>query len=325
MFAVRSNRRAGFTLVELLVVIAIIGVLIALLLPAVQAARESARRGQCTNNLKQLGLGIHNFHDSKLYLPSSIRPAGLTPLPRIAGITALLPYLEAQTIHDKYDFSKNWNEGTNAALVATPIQTLLCPSSANPLRLDGLPEDSPWTPNINATTDYSPTIGVDTRLVDLAVVDFAGKGMMPKNEKPRLADVTDGLSNTIAYAESAGRPFLYRRGQKVGDLPGNRVNGGGWARPASDFSIDGSSADGSVIPGTGLCAVNCTNGDDFGATAFPHPYYGSEGSGEVYAFHPGGANVLLGDGSVRLIATGIQMRVFARLVTRDKGEVATLE
>ena len=62
----------------------------------------------------------------------------------------MLPYLEAQTIHDKYDFSKNWNEGTNAALVATPIQTLLCPSSANPNRLDGLPEGSPWTPNINA-------------------------------------------------------------------------------------------------------------------------------------------------------------------------------
>ena len=86
----------------------------------------------------------------------------------------------------------------------------------------------------------------------------------------------------------------------------------------TDFSVDGSSYDGQTIPGP--CAVNCTNGDDFGTTPFPHPYYGSEGSGEAYAFHPGGANFAFGDGSVRLLSQEISIREFARLVTRDSGE-----
>src|SRR5688500_17646541 len=99
-------KRSAFTLVELLVVIAIIGVLVALLLPAVQAAREAARRSQCSNNLKQLGLAAHNFHDTQNKLPSSIRPGGLTTAPRIAGLTLLLPFIEQKNAYDKYDQTK---------------------------------------------------------------------------------------------------------------------------------------------------------------------------------------------------------------------------
>ncbi len=315
------DRRKGFTLVELLVVIAIIGILVALLLPAVQAARESARRMSCTNNLKQLALAAHNFHDTYGKLPSSVRPAGLTPLPRIAGLTFLLPFIEQGNRYNQYDQTKNWHDVVNRPVVSTPIESFLCPSSPNPNRLDGLPEASPWTADVNAVTDYSPTIGVDQRLLTASLVDKAGDGILIKNGEPRLADVTDGLSNTILYAESAGRPYLYRRRQRVGDLPNQRVNGGGWARPASDFSVDGSSHDGATFPGP--CAVNCTNGEDFGSTSFPHPYYGSEGTGETYAFHPAGANVAFGDGSVRLIASTIDIREFARLVTRSGGEVTT--
>jgi prepilin-type N-terminal cleavage/methylation domain-containing protein/prepilin-type processing-associated H-X9-DG protein len=313
-----SRTRTAFTLVELLVVIAIIGVLVSLLLPAVQSAREAARRTQCTNNLRQLALAAHNFHDTYRKLPSSIRPAGLTPLPRISGHIQLLPFIEQKAAYDQYDQTKNWNDLANAPVTKLLIRPFICPSTLDPKRLDGLPEATPWTPDIAAVTDYSPTIGVDDRLQIASLVDYAGVGMLPKNSEPRLAQVTDGLSNTILYAESAGRPVLYRKSQRVGNLPGYRVNGGGWVRPGTDFSVDGSSYDGATIPGP--CAINCTNGDDFGATPFPHPYYGSEGSGETYAFHPAGANIAFGDGSVRLLSANTPIREFARLVTRDGGE-----
>jgi prepilin-type N-terminal cleavage/methylation domain-containing protein/prepilin-type processing-associated H-X9-DG protein len=327
----RTKRVRGFTLVELLVVMVIIAVLIALLVPAVQMAREAACRSECTNNLKQIGLGIHNFEATHKHLPSSIRPAGLTTAPRISWTVNVMPFLEQGPVLEHYDFTKNWHDNTvtapktisNRQVVRTPLALLTCPSTPRPERLDGLPEANPWTADVAAPTDYSPTIGVDARLVTAGLVDTDGKGILAKNEKPRFSDVTDGLSNTILLAESAGRPFLYRDGKLAGDLPNFRVNGGGWARPASDFSIDGSSADGTTFPGP--VAINATNGEDFGSTAFPHPFYGTEGTGEVYAFHPAGANVLYGDGSVDFLSEKIEMRVFARLVTRDKGELAVRE
>jgi prepilin-type N-terminal cleavage/methylation domain-containing protein/prepilin-type processing-associated H-X9-DG protein len=322
MFRQNCLRKAGFTLVELLVVIAIIGILIALLLPAVQAARESARRSQCTNNLKQIGLALHNFNDSTGALPSSLRPAGLTPLPRVAWETYLLPYFEQKPLYDQYDFKVNWGSGTNRTLVTTRVATYECPSTPEPTRTDGVPEENPWVP-FTAITDYSTITHVDSRLLSAGLVDKDGKGIMPKNARPRLADVTDGLSNTIMIAESAGRPYVYRSGwKKVGSLPTVRTNGGGWCRPASDYSLDGASFDGSVFPGP--CAVNCTNGEDIGTQPFPLPApYGSDGTGETYAFHPGGANAVFGDGSVHLIQQRIDIRTFAQLVTRDGGEVVT--
>ncbi len=313
------RQRTGFTLVELLVVIAIIGVLVALLLPAVQAAREAARRSSCSNNLKQLGLAAHNFHDTYNKLPSSIRPAGLTTLPRIAGLTLSLHYIEQGNMYTNYDQTKNWFDPVNLPVTSKRINTYLCPSTPEPTRLDGIPEASPWVGNLVAVTDYSPVIGVDQRLQTAGLVDFAGSGILPKNGDPRMADVLDGLSNTIMYGESAGRPYVYRKGLKFGTLPNRRVNAGGWSRPASDFSVDGSSFDGATLPGP--CPLNCTNGEDFGSTAFPHPYYGTEGTGEAYAFHPGGAQFAFGDGSVRFISQTINIRDFARLVTRDKAEV----
>ena len=311
--------RIGFTLVELLVVLAIIGVLTAIVLPAVQAARESGRRTQCSNNLKQISLAVHHFNDARGYLPSSIRPSGLTSLPRLAGLTQLLPFIERDDLYAHYDQSKNWNDPANREVVLTRVPTFQFPSSIRQERLDGVPEDPNWSDNVCAVTDYSPTIGVDQRLKSAGMVDAAGPGMLIKNGTPRMADVLDGLSNTIMFAESAGRPRVIRRGLvEIGNsVQQVHTNGGGWCRPASDFTIDGASRDGGISPGPG--AINCTNGEDLGST-FPHPYYATEGTGEVFAFHLTGANVAFGDGSVRLIDEEIEIRAFARMVTRGEGE-----
>jgi prepilin-type processing-associated H-X9-DG protein len=237
-------------------------------------------------------------------------------------------------MYNAYNQSVNWSAPANSTVVSSKLNVLLCPSAQNNDALDGDPNPPlTWAPNVAAVTDYSPTIGVDRRLGNsgLGLPVVAGDtttigpwtGMLPKNATARLADVTDGLSNTIAFAESAGRPYVYRRGGKLlhGDTMAHRVNAGGWSRPASDFSVDGSSLDGSVIPG--LCPLNCTNGEDIAAVSFPYPYYGSEGTGEAYAFHPGGANFLMGDGSVRFIKESTAMVVFVDLVTRRGGEVVS--
>jgi prepilin-type N-terminal cleavage/methylation domain-containing protein/prepilin-type processing-associated H-X9-DG protein len=336
--------RSAFTLIELLAVIAIIGTLVALLMPAVQAARESSRRCQCASNLKELGLAASEYENTHKLLPSSDRPPGLITAPRISGLTKLLPYVGKAARYELYDFTKNWSDDTgadggNLALTSEPVPIFQCPSSPQAGRLDGVPEENPWTPKV-AVTDYSPIVGVDYRLgpttyepvpgmpgqlglVDAETITYSNttppipnSGLLRKNEKTRFSDAKDGLSVTIMYAESAARPYLYRRASTLvgSDLTTNRVNGGGWARPGSDFSLGGSSADGATVPGP--CAINCTNGDQAAGVGFPHPIYGTEGTSEVYAFHPGGANFVFGDGAVHFLNSDISIREFAKLVAR---------
>ncbi len=324
-------KRKAFTLVELLVVIAIIGVLVALLLPAVQSAREAARRAQCINGMKNLALAVHNYHDSHKAVPVSARPVGLTTAPRIAAITHLMNYMEEGNARQAFNLKLNWGDPANRHAVNHVIPVLNCPSTPEaPNRLDGLPEVSPWVAEVSVPTDYSPTVWVDKRLLSANLVDRTNNadgtfedepGIMEyNNTKAAFRHVTDGLSNTILFAESAGRPYLYRRGQKVSDdLVAARVNGGGWCRPASDILVLGLSADGKSE--TGPCAVNCANGIDIVETGYPHPYLSTFGTSAPYAFHPGVANHSFGDGSVHTLSDDIGIREYARLVTRAGGEL----
>ncbi len=337
-----NQPRKGFTLVELLVVIAIIGILIALLLPAVQAAREAARRTQCSNTLKQLGLAVHNYESARKILPNSTRPTGSTSLPRIAGFTLLLPYMEEAQLYQKYDFTLNWSVNTganqvNRSVTSTVLPGLLCPSdAADANRLDYDPQTSGGTfTGIVAVTDYSPVIGVHPNLgpttttppgqlslVDAETISWdatnksANSGLLRKNTIAKLKDASDGLSHTIVYGESAGRPFVYQKGKLAStDLNTKHQNGGGWCRPASDITIHGSLQDGSAL--NGPCAINCTNGEHY-PTYDSAPWY-TEGTSEIYSFHPGGAHFLLGDGSVHFLSETINIRELAKLVARADG------
>lgn len=339
----------GFTLVELLVVIAIIGVLIALLLPAVQAAREASRRSQCQNSLKQVGLGIHNFHDAKKKLPSAIRPNPASTV-RVGVFTFLLPYIERSDLYDLYDQTVNWSDVKNTPVTGKRVTVYECPSSAGNRTLldhnpDGFASGSTWVP-IVANGDYAASLGIDPRLPAIAASTYpayhtaAGidpvltiqgsaaftstaaqptNGFLPKNATLSFNDITDGLTNTIAIFESGGRPLHYKRGAQTGPNPStHRVNAGGWSRPASDILYAGSNTTGSVVPGVSFGRTNGfdVGSESYGGTGYAAPY-GTEGTSQPYSFHRGGVNVALGDGSVRFIDDGIHLGVIAALVTRN--------
>jgi hypothetical protein len=286
-------------------VIAIIAVLIGLLLPAVQKVREAASRVACSNNLKNIGLALHNFETTY-----GIFPPGVVnqPLPRF-GIPKgashglwpfLLPYLEQETVSKQYHWDVNFNDPANWAAEGIQLTILQCPS-AESNRLD-LGNPSPPGFAGAACSDYAALQGVDPGLAQLRLIDAVGnyEGVLGLNFMARPADIRDGLSATMVVAEDAGRPKLWRAGRQV---PGGDTRGGGWGSAVNRLVVRGSAADGTSF--LGPCALNCTN------------------DREIYSFHPGGTNALFADDSVHFLKTGMDIRILARLVTRAGGEVVS--
>lgn len=317
------KRRSAFTLIELLVVIAIIAILIGLLLPAVQKVREAAARAKCQNNLKQVGIALHNFQSANDYFPSSSRPTAV----RVSWETYLLPYIEQDNLARNYDINYNWDAGPNLAITSQGIKIFQCPSASDPNRKDVNPQPAGYAGGFGvAQNPYNPIVAITDYAATTRVLPISGypaaDGLLIRNQRATIAAATDGLSNTIAVTESSGRPQIYRLGKQYGNVASNRVNGGGWARPASDIDVIGSTPDGSGYPGS--CAVGCTNGFDAGTT-WAIPTFGTDGTGQPYSFHTSGVNTLMGDGSVRFINNSISLAAFAALVSRDGGEVVVVD
>jgi prepilin-type N-terminal cleavage/methylation domain-containing protein/prepilin-type processing-associated H-X9-DG protein len=316
---VKSSRvKLGFTLVELLVVIAIIGILVALLLPAIQAAREAARRTQCLNNLKQMGLAILNYESARKSYPRgrwnldpndtgkhAVPDRTLAKSNDASWTVVVLPYAEEQSIASQYDLKKEWFNTTNRPSVSSPLTIFICPSVPELNRADSVFTSDPkpaagdygcsngvgkgvWSPHpelgtypgdISAGEDNPQVIGVMTKTL--------------LRQPCRVKDITDGTSKTWLIAEDAGRPDPYSDGHP-GDLTGKLVpvfSGTGWADPDSGFTIAHEPI------------INHTN------------------ASEIYAFHPGGAQFCYADGSTRYISSSLDTVIGIALVTRNGGEM----
>ena len=299
--------RLGFTLVELLVVIAVIGILIALLLPAVQAAREAARRMSCTNNLKQIGLAVHNFESAAKRLPPG---AVWHPSRAKHGsiFVHLLPYMEESNLYDSFDFTKASIDdakfpGTDRLIGETVLSTLVCPSDSHPDHYFGLAAHN-YAASRGPTAVYAnPDCFCDHSWKHLAEApldhpsNFAGP-FTRVGTLIRLADVTDGLSNTIFFGEV--RPQCSEHARN------------GWAT-----SNNGNGYCTTLVP------INFDTCDD----SSPDPCHQSRNWNTEVGFkspHAGGANFLLGDGSVRFIGEDLDHKLYQMLGGKQDGGVVTL-
>jgi len=294
----RNSARVGFTLVELLVVIAIIGVLIALLLPAVQQAREAARRMQCTNNLKQLGLAVHNYHDTFGTLPSGwIRPGNLSNFQNNnywGWGTLILPFIEQNALHDQIDFNWEWVKDSslgnpNTNLSTTVINGYLCPSD--------ITGGTNGKENDNGTSNYLGSYG-NKSLNGTEYGTNDDNGIFSRNSNVGLRDITDGTSNTIVFGEKTGR-----------EIDGNDFRAGLWAGVRDNDN------------GSGRKPFLCIGRGPGGATNYENGVNGTNTWTLSVSLHPGGANVGMSDGSVRFLPETIHLNAYRFMVQRDDGQV----
>ena len=332
--------RNAFTLVELLVVIAIIGTLVGLLLPAVQSAREAARRVNCQSNVRQIGLAFMNCADSRRFLPAamfSAASAALRPEGNPAGKEhswriLVMPFMEEGNASALYKWDKHWYDATsnggsaidptltvppdsNLGIGMRSVAAYLCPSSPGRDTLVNVPA-SPDTDSVRgalgplplATSDYEVCTGVKKNVLaapDPYASGTVGDGALVKDRVTRLKEILDGTSKTILVTECAGRPAVWRAKTREAASVNQCV---GWSDNLGPFKVDPMIASGQktpkAAPGAGI-PMNATN------------------DGEVYAFHPGGATIVMCDGSTRFVAQDIDLVTFCAMVTKAGGESVT--
>ena len=299
----KSNRcsRHGFTLIELLVVIAIIALLIALLLPAVQQAREAVRRTQCKNNLKQFGLALHNYHDSNRTLPpgyiSKFDASGNDLGPGWGWGAMALPYIDGANLFNSLNVNVGIELLPNATTRVSPLAVFRCPSDI------GQQTWSAHQRNISTGADLGP-------ICDVARSNFVGMygtsepgvdgdGVFFRNSKINLRDLIDGTSNTLVVGE---------RSTSLGDAT--------WAGAVTGAVIvpDSSDGVGSGPPESSSSLVLGHAGDGYS------PGHPRSHVNQFHSLHTGGVHFLLGDGSVRFLSTSMDYDLYRALATRAGGE-----
>ncbi|MCA9059444.1 MAG: DUF1559 domain-containing protein [Planctomycetaceae bacterium] len=328
----RFNRLRGFTIIELLVVIAIIAILMAILLPAVQYAREAARRISCRNNLHQFGLALHNYQSThRLFPPSGIRGQGAGTnycdpgeVPVFDNPTACtdyqswttmtLPFQDQAVLANQFNYEVAWSDPENRPAVSTPLAVFRCPSTPGANRRDEHHVVGA------AATDYGATTEVEKYVYTeiFGVPDpgsLARRGVLNERYPGGPEAVRDGLSNTIVLTECAGKPVTWVQGRlmtaedfaeydddEIIEVNGEYVadDGIGWADPDNGISIS---------------AFQGFNEED-------RPVFiNAVNAGAAYSFHPGGVQILLADGSVRFISETMDGCIFTNLCTRAGGEI----
>ena len=338
----------GFTLVELLVVIAIIGILVGLLLPAVQAAREAARRMQCSNNLKQIGLALQNFESANKFFPPArvdalvgypVTELGINPDSTTGPITHgpgifLLPHIEAQSIYNQYNLKASWNSAVNAAAIATYVPSLLCPSSPQRMLDTGNAPSSSAAPRWQAApSDYSIANGVNGKL-GLAPYNLMRPipGYDPTNGNTDATQYIGAIlpmSTISSFTTGMSPPFYNKRPKsRLANILDGTSNTFSWVEDAgrpmlyrrtTAFPNSRASGAGWADPDSEFWVDGFT---DDGVTSLGPCAMNCNNSNELYSFHGAGSHAAMCDGSVRFMSANTPVSVVAAWISCQLGEIA---
>ncbi|MES2788346.1 MAG: DUF1559 domain-containing protein [Planctomycetota bacterium] len=285
--------RRGFTLIELLVVIAIIAVLISLLLPAVQQAREAARRTQCKNNMKQLALAMHNYHDTYNVFPNGTSDKMYSPF------VAVMPYIDLSNNIRSYNFNESYSSPTNVLVINQTLPVFLCPSMTIPRAVPEL-----TCPEAGAAGSYAVSAGTTARGFDGVFIPNASYDAV-NGRVVRIADITDGTSNTLFLGE-----FNYKHSGYTWTSASNSCAG----NPALAGTIRwGSARWGGGYAGLAIGGMGGVFNKFSGTVTTDRETFRSD--------HTGGGHFALSDGGIRFVSDSASSTVLLALSTRAGGEV----